>query len=78
MRTWEHRNILYNSVPVYLADRQDELTKYRIAGGHFIFSDETDREIGRILDAYRRQAAPTGPVRRIAVKTALPGEKNGK
>ncbi len=40
-RTFDHRNIMYNSVPVYMEDKRDELIKYRIVGGHYIFTDET-------------------------------------
>ena len=49
-----HRAVIYNSAPVYTADTAGEV---RCAGDfarHFIFSDESGAEIGRILSAYRK------------------------
>ncbi len=48
-RAYKHRNILYNSVPVYMGDRQDELTRYNIKGGHYIFTDEKPDDIKSLL-----------------------------
>ena len=60
-RAYEHRNILYNSVPIYMADRKPELSK--LPGAHFIFTDESPDEI---LKAYKEERPPQIPVRRIA------------
>ena len=68
-RAWKHRNILYNSVPVFMADRADELVRYRIAGGHFIFTDESAEQAAAIDAAYRGKAPitpPAGGIRRIS------------
>ena len=68
-RAWKHRNILYNSVPVFMADRADELVRYRIAGGHFIFTDESAEKAAAIDAAYRGKAPitpPSGGIRRIS------------
>ncbi|MBE6613350.1 MAG: U32 family peptidase, partial [Ruminococcaceae bacterium] len=64
-RTYEHRNILYNSVPVYMADRMDS----RIADGHFIFTDESAKRASDINAAYMGKLTitpPDGGIRRIA------------
>ncbi len=68
-RAFEHRNILYNSVPIYMADRIDELRSYRIDGEHFIFTDETIDRAADIGAAYLGKATltlPDGGIRRIA------------
>lgn len=64
-RTYDHRNIMYNSVPVYMADRQDELTRFRISGGHFIFTDEP-REYASAMLGGKITAPREGGIRRIS------------
>lgn len=63
-REWEHRNVVYNSVPTYMADRMDQLIRARITAHHYIFSSESPKEVDRIIDAYRTGKAPEGAVRR--------------
>jgi len=66
MREWEHRNIIFNSIPTYMADRADALAKNKILGGHFVFSDETRDEVDAVIDAYKKGKAPkNGRIRRI-------------
>ncbi len=68
-RAWKHRNILYNSVPVFMADRKKELSDFRICGGHFIFTDESASMAAEIINAYfcdNSIAPPVGGIRRIA------------
>ena len=60
-----HRNIIFNAVPIYMADRADVLTKNRLAGGHFVFSDESRAECEKIIEGYKRGSAPSMPIRRI-------------
>ena len=68
-REYKHRNLIFNSVPVYMADRADLLSKYRVDGWHFIFSDESAREVDEVIDAYVLRRAPgVGSVRRINIK----------
>ena len=65
-REWKHRNIIFNSVPVYMADRRETLVRNKIVGEHFIFTDETAREAAAIISAYKKGAAPVAPIRRIS------------
>ncbi len=65
LREWQHRSLILNSVPVYMADREEELARYGIRSRHFLFTDETREEIRQILSAYRRHLPPSGNVRRI-------------
>ncbi len=61
-----HRSIIFNAVPIYMADRSDALAKNKIIGGHFVFTDETPAEIERIVEAYKKGSAPTvKQIRRI-------------
>lgn len=67
-REWMHRNIIFNSVPFYMADKKDLLAKYRITAEHFIFTDETADEADKVITAYKKGLAPTAKqVRRINV-----------
>ena len=47
-----HRSVIFNSVPVYMGDRADELKAYGISAQHFIFSTENARDIERIIALY--------------------------
>lgn len=51
-------NVLYNSVPIYMADRQSELERANCEAWHFIFSTETKEEVERIIEAYRKALPP--------------------
>ena len=64
-RAFCHRNIMYNSVPIYTADRAAELAGAKITGGHYIFSVETADEAAELLAAMKNGRAPTGAFRRI-------------
>ena len=57
-----HLNIIYNSVPIYMADKPDSISCY---SQHFIFTDEENEECERIIDAYKKNKAPVGAFRRI-------------
>lgn len=67
VREWRHRNVIYNSQPIYMADRSNVLENAGLRSYHFIFSIETREEIDRIIDAYTRGIAPkqSEKVRRI-------------
>ncbi len=57
-----HRNIIYNSVPIYMADRMDKLKDF---SHHFIFTNETKKECYEIIEAYKKNKEPKGNVKRI-------------
>ena len=59
LREEPHRNLLFNCVPTYAAD------KLPAGGQHFIFSVESASEILRVLDAYEKHLPPTGEIRRL-------------
>lgn len=60
-------NVLYNSVPVYMADRLPQLSAAGVCALHFIFSSESKAEAAEVIRAYRRALPPQDPaaVRRL-------------
>lgn len=59
-------NTVYNSVPVWMADREDVLRQSGISVYDFIFSDESADEVERVIRAYRAgEGAGARSVRRI-------------
>ena len=65
LRTYNHRNIIYNSLPTYMADRQAELEKYGIKNRHFIFTVESAEEVDRVISAHESGRHADFPVRRM-------------
>ena len=65
LREWEHRNVIYNSLPTSMSDRQDQLTKAGITNQHFIFSTETPDEVDEVIHLWKKGVALPYPVRRI-------------
>ena len=57
-----HRNIIYNSVPIYMADRLDKIASH---SHHFIFTNENKRECYDIIESYKKALPPKSDVRRI-------------
>ena len=47
-----NRDIVYNSVPIYMADKKSDLKKSGIANTHFIFTDESKAEVTKIIQMY--------------------------
>ncbi len=46
-------NIVYNSVPIYMADKKKDLFAMGISRGHFIFTNETKEECLDIIRRYK-------------------------
>jgi len=60
-----HRTEIFNSVPTYMADRQNELEKYKISGRFFAFTTETKEQTAEVIENYKNGDKPKGQVRRI-------------
>ena len=77
LREYLHRNLIFNSLPTYMGDKQEELARRGILHRHFIFSDESASEIRKILAAFHAERPLDGQVRRIGVSEAkiYDGEK---
>ena len=65
LREEPHRSIIFNSVPVYMADKQAELDRFGIVHRHFLFTAETREEIRAVLRAYRTGVSAQGEIRRL-------------
>ncbi len=63
-REYRHRNVLYNSVPVWMADRQAEISRAGLFG-HFIFTCESKKEVVEIMNAYDSGDKPRGAFKRL-------------
>ena len=57
-----HRNVIYNSVPIYMADRMDKLKDF---SHHFIFTNEAKKESYEIIEAYKKGIPTNKSVKRI-------------
>ena len=68
IREFSHRNIIFNSVPVYMADKRSELDRAGLDGHVFIFSDESKEQVKNIISAYESGASADTRVRRIGVQ----------
>lgn len=60
-------NVIYNSVPIYMADKSEELRGAGISVFHFIFTDETPKQCDEIIKAYKNgtPAADGSAIRRL-------------
>lgn len=58
LREGAHRNVVYNSVTTYMADRADALRENGICHRHFIFSVERAEAVDRVIRAHREGHDP--------------------
>ena len=57
-----HRNVIYNAVPIYMADKLSELKGF---SHHFIFSDEKRERAYEIIEAYKKGLPTNMGMKRI-------------
>ncbi len=60
-----HRNLLLNSRPTAMSDRQGALRAAGLTGGHYLFSTESPAEVDRVIEAYQKGLSLGERVRRI-------------
>jgi putative protease len=66
MRRYEHRSVIFNSVPIYMADRADALKSAKITMCHYIFTVESKPVVDRIIASYESgKAIPDMVCKRI-------------
>lgn len=67
LREYEHRSVIYNSAPTYMADRESDLQRAVIVNRHFIFSTETKLDVDRVIGAHKNNspASEGDKIRRI-------------
>jgi hypothetical protein len=71
IREFDHRNVIYNSVPVYMGDKKQELSALSLEGEVYIFSDESREEAARVIEGYSSGRAFNGHIRRMGVRDKL-------
>lgn len=59
------RDILLNSVPIYMADKGKELDSFGVRGRHFVFTTEKRSECAAIIKAYENGLPTKEMIRRI-------------
>ena len=65
VREFPHRNIVLNSLPTKMSDRENELQAAGVTDRHFIFTTESAYEVDRVIEEHKDHRAPMGKVRRI-------------
>ena len=65
LREWEHRNVIYNSLPTAMTDREAELIRANVTARHFLFTVESPAEVDAVIRADRAHTPVGGQVRRI-------------
>ena len=56
---------LLNSVPFYMADKQNDLNAYDVRGRHMIFTTESRKECAQVIDAFKNGSAAKYQIKRI-------------
>lgn len=64
-REFIHRNVIYNPVPIYMADKLDAVSGGTVGDLHFFFTDETPEEAERIINAYKNKEPYNKQMKRI-------------
>ncbi len=65
IREWQHRNVIYNSLPTCMSEKQEELNRAKIKSRVFIFTTENAREVDDVIRAFKSSAPLAGKTRRI-------------
>ena len=65
IREFPHRNIVLNSLPTQMSDREQELMAAGIVDRHFLFTTESPTEVDRIINEHKNHLTPSEKVRRI-------------
>lgn len=65
LREWEHRNVIYNSTPTCMSDKQDALEGAKITNRVFLFTTETAKEVDEVISAHERKLPLKIQTRRI-------------
>lgn len=58
-------NIIWNSVPIYMADRMDSVHRAGIVRMHFLFTTEDSSACDQVIRAYEEKLPPVGQVYRM-------------
>lgn len=64
-RESDHRNLIFNSLPTYMGDKQQELFEMKLRSHHLLFTVEEGSEILEILRNHKLGRPLAKPVRRV-------------
>lgn len=64
-REFIHRNVIYNPVPIYMADKIDTVSGGSVGDLHFFFTDETAEEAAAIIEAYKNKESSNKKIKRM-------------
>ena len=64
-RESDHRNLIFNSLPTYMGDKQQELSEMKLCSHHMLFTVEDGGEIIDIIRDHKLGRPPVKPVRRV-------------
>lgn len=65
LREWAHRNVIYNSLPTCMSDREEQLARAGVTARHFIFTTELPDEVDAVIAAHQNKTPVGGQVRRL-------------
>ena len=65
IKRYPHRSLVFNSLPIYMADRTDDLRRAKIEFEHFIFSVESLSEVCSVINSYKNRLPAPDKCKRI-------------
>lgn len=65
LREWEHRSLIVNSIPTFMADKENDLKRAGISMRHFIFTVESPAEVDKIIELYKKCLPSDKQIKRI-------------
>ena len=65
LREFQHRSVIFNSVPVYMADKLDVVERHGLVMQHSIFTVESAAEVDKIITAYQKRLPTTAEKTRV-------------
>ena len=57
-KRYGHRSVIFNSVPIYMADRKSDLSRAGVTAEHFIFTTESRSEAAQVINSYKNGLPP--------------------
>ncbi|MBE6694755.1 MAG: U32 family peptidase [Ruminococcaceae bacterium] len=66
LREWKHRNIVLNSLPISMTDKEDDLRRANVTSRHFIFTVEDADGVNAVISAAKANKPVREEARRIA------------
>ncbi len=68
LRVADHRNVVLNSVPLSMTDREEDLSRAHLTDRHMLFTVETPAEVDAVIRATNEGSPIGGDVRRMMSK----------